>query len=114
MHIDWRNVNGRPSLLCHRSQRAKCRWSRSGQWLPEFSGGFFRAAFDLPPIAKVAVARALHDCLGPRQLQAPVIALAKGTVALAREEVTNFAKSHRCVHLGVTAAHDIVGEFSRC
>src|SRR5690606_30000494 len=58
-------------------------------------------------IAEVAVAGPLHNGLGARKLQTRVVALAKGAVTLARQQMANVAQPHFFVHLGVAAAYDV-------
>src|SRR6185312_5489447 len=46
------------------------------------------------PVAEVAMARSAHDGLGPGELDARVVSLAEGAVAVAGEDVADRAESH--------------------
>ena len=58
-------------------------------------------------VVEVAVGRALHDGLRALELEAGVVALAEGAVALAGEQVADLAEPHVAVHLGVLAARHV-------
>src|ERR1700727_509324 len=58
-------------------------------------------------IAEIAMARAAHDGLGSRQLDARIVALAERPAAIAGEDVADVAKSHGAIGLRVAAAPDV-------